>query len=205
MQKNRHIAALKQPLSPCKGDQKLQSNEPGWASSLTATCKGERSTQNSPLCHQPYSTGRETRSFPEAAADKVCSGRSREARCHCLEVRMISWWVSRTARWEKEHPTPGTGWEPDPHVRFPGLAISSREQFYLQRDLCSREIASPFLLQLGNAGANILLTFPRLPSQSGEEKPDLSWSVDQSLKNTKQSSLQLQGHKVCGLVFSQRA
>ncbi|KAK4830146.1 hypothetical protein QYF61_008634, partial [Mycteria americana] len=39
----------------------------------------------------------------------------------------------------------------------------------------------------------------KLPSQREEEKPDLSWSVDQSLKNTEQSSLQLQGHRLCGI------
>lgn len=60
-QKQLYTAALKQPLSPCKGYQKLQLSQAGQAHSLS--CKGERSTwgegstQKSPLCQEPYERG----------------------------------------------------------------------------------------------------------------------------------------------------
>lgn len=97
----------------------------------------------------------------------------------------------------------GAGWEPDSRMRLPDSLSVSVSRFIFKGWLQQRN-SIPFLSQLGNVGTNILLTFPRLLNQRGEEKPDLSWSADQGLTNTKQTSLQLQGHKVCGLVFSKR-
>lgn len=129
-------------------------NEPGWASSLTASCKGERSTQGgrstqkSPLCQQSYAIGREMWTFPKAAPDKVCSGRSGEACCDCLEAWIKFWGIFRTtccqesmALWH------GLGtWSTltfsRTHHQFQRAGLSPEH-------LCSRERASPSFYSWG--------------------------------------------------------
>lgn len=126
--------------------------------------------QKSPLCQKPYATEREMWTFPKAAADKVCSGRSGEACCDCLEAWIMFWGIFRitccqenTALWR-------------------GLGTWSTRTFSCTHHPESRFISKaplqqgksiPFLLQLGNVGISILLTFPRLQSQTGAAG---SWS-----------------------------
>lgn len=180
-EKNRYVAALNQPLSPREGDQNLQSKEPGWASSLTASCKGERSTRESPPSQQPYSTGRETRRFPKTRSAR--EGAEQPAAIAPKRGRFPSASPGpRAGRKTRGGSRCGLGTRPTQAV-FRGLLSVSESRFIFKGPL-QQGNNIPFLLQLGNVGTDISLTFPRLPSQRGEEKPDLSWSADQSLKNT---------------------
>jgi len=167
-------------FNPVKGIKNSKVASQTRASSLTASCKGEGSTQKPPPCQQPCSTGRGTRRFPEAAADKVgLEG----AEMPATSALKRGWFpgaslgpcagrnTRRLGRRLGARPT---------HV-FSGAQYQFQRAGLSLKDLHSREIAFPFLLQLGNVGTNTLLTFPRLPSQRGDKQPNLSWSADQSL------------------------
>lgn len=147
-------------------------NEPGWASSLTASCKGERSTQGgrstqkSPLCQQSYAIGREMWTFPKAAADKVCSGRrwrgllwlpgSMDKVLGDLQDHVLSGKYGPVARAGNLI-----------HTHFFPYSPSVSESRFISRAPLQQGKSIPFLLQLGNVGTSILLTFPRLQSQTG--------------------------------------
>lgn len=199
-QKQLYTAALKQPLSLYSGYQKLQLSQAGQAHS--PSCKGERSTQKSPLCQEPYTIGREMWTFPKAAADKVCLERSGEACCNCLEAWIMFWGIFRTmcfpensALWRRL----GTGSRRTCSV----LTTSFREQLYLQSTSAAGK-EHPFPVKAGECRHKYIIDFSKV-TESDRSSRILVWSADQSLNNTKQSSLQLQGHNICGFVFSQRA
>lgn len=171
-QKQLYTAALKQSFSLCKGYQKLQLSQAGHVHSLC--CKGERSSPGSlsPLCQEPYATGREMWAFPKAAADKVCSGRSGQACWNCLEARIIFWGDPQ------DRVPPGksgtVAWAGSPiHARVFRTHHQFQRATLSPKHLCSRERASPSFSQLGNVGTSLLLTYPRLLSQTGAAG---SWS-----------------------------
>lgn len=87
--------------------------------------------------------------------------------------------------------------------RFHQYHHCQREQLYLQStSAAGKEHPLPFTA--GECGHKSIIDFSKV-TEADRSSRILVWSADQSLNNTKQSSLQLQGHNVCGLVFSQRA
>lgn len=168
-QKQLCAAALKQPLSPCKGYQKLQLSQAGQAHSLS--CKGERSTwgegstQKSPLCQEPYEQGGRYGHFPKQ-----------------LLTRCAWEGVERPGSMDnvlgdlQDHVLPGksgtVAWAANPiHTHI--FLDSPPDSSSISKVPLQQGKSIPFLLQLGNVGTSILLTFPRLLSQTGAAR---SWS-----------------------------
>lgn len=199
-QKQLCTAALKQSFSLCKGYQKPQLRQAGQAHSLCCKVRGAPRAEVSPLCQEPYATGREMWTFPKAAADKVCSGRSGEACWNCLEAWIMLWGTFRTLCCQ-ENPALWRGLGARSTHAFSVLTISFREQLYPQStSAAGKEHLLPFTA--GECGQKSLIDFSKVTEPDGSSRI-LVWSADQSLNKTKQSSLQLQGHNVCGLVFSE--
>lgn len=125
--------------------------------------------QKPPLCQKHYAIGKEMWTFPKAAADKVCSGRSGEG---MLELSGSCSGGSSGLCAVRKIQHCGVGWEPDPHAHFL-YSPSASESSSIPKVPLQQGKSIPFLLQLGNVGTSILLTFPRLLSQTGAAG---SWS-----------------------------
>lgn len=203
-QKQHYTAALKQPLSLCKGYQKLQMSQAGQAHSLhPARVRGAHRVR-----------GAEVSPVPKAL-------RNREGD---VDISQSSCWQGVLGKeWR------GLLWLPGSMDNVPGdlqdhvlsgkygpvaragnlihthifLYSPPREQVYLQStSAAGKEHPLPFTA--GECRHKYIIDFSKV-TEPDRSSRILVWSADQSLNNTKQSSLQLQGHNVCGLVPSQKA
>lgn len=122
-QKQLYTAALKQPLSLCKGYQKLQLSQAGQAHSLSCNGErrtwGERSMQKSPLCQEPYEHRGRCGHFPKQLLTRCAWEEWRG-----LEVWIMFWGTFRTCAVRKIWHC-GMGCEPDPQAHF--SVLTTRE------------------------------------------------------------------------------
>lgn len=110
--------------------------------------------------------------LPKAAADKVCWGRSGEASCDCMEAWIMFWGIFRTMCCQENLAVRRGLGTRSTHAHFP-YSPSVSESSFISKLPLQQGKSFPSLLQLGNVDTSILLTFPRLLSQTGAAG---SWS-----------------------------